>query len=165
MPKVMLVAILLMPLAVRAQGPVVEERNPVEVEVVNFPDPQNVIGTVDVGNLPSVQQITGQVNVGNLPLDDSGSLRITCAPSASSTQVFPDVLGGLLLTAGVVVWNALGNDPVAQPGAVADGEAQPKAAKAGEYSRYIISACPWGFPYQPFICWNPVLLSWPPLDT
>ena len=37
------------------------------VEVTNFPNPQNVEGTVNVGNLPSTQQVAGTVSVGNLP--------------------------------------------------------------------------------------------------
>lgn len=37
------------------------------VEVVNFPNPQNVAGTVNVGNLPVIQQVAGQVEVINLP--------------------------------------------------------------------------------------------------
>ena len=34
------------------------------MSVTNFPNPQNVAGTVDVGNLPAVQQVTGTVAVG-----------------------------------------------------------------------------------------------------
>ena len=37
------------------------------VNVLNFPDPQNVAGTVDVGNLPAVQQVAGTVAVSSLP--------------------------------------------------------------------------------------------------
>ena len=37
------------------------------VTVTNFPNPQNVAGTVNVGNLPGTQNVAGTVNVGNLP--------------------------------------------------------------------------------------------------
>lgn len=40
---------------------------PSQVEVVNFPDPQNVVGTVEVENFPEVQQISGTVEVSNVP--------------------------------------------------------------------------------------------------
>jgi hypothetical protein len=37
------------------------------ITIANFPNPQNVAGTVDVGNLPAVQEVTGTVAVANLP--------------------------------------------------------------------------------------------------
>ena len=37
------------------------------VEVLNFPNPQAVAGTVNVGNLPAVQSVDGAVEVSNLP--------------------------------------------------------------------------------------------------
>ncbi len=39
----------------------------VPVSVGNFPETQQVAGTVNVGNLPNTQQVAGTVNVGNLP--------------------------------------------------------------------------------------------------
>ena len=55
MRKAILVAILLLPLAVGAQEPepVVEQPGVKQVEVVNFPETQNVTGTVSVANLPA----------------------------------------------------------------------------------------------------------------
>jgi hypothetical protein len=38
-----------------------------QVEVTNFPDPQNVTGAVEVTNLPDVQEVVGSVEVTNLP--------------------------------------------------------------------------------------------------
>jgi hypothetical protein len=55
------------------------------VYVTNFPDPQNVTGTVTVGNLPTVQYVMGAVSVDNLPLDPDGNLMI--APSGISNLV------------------------------------------------------------------------------
>ncbi len=70
------------------------------VEVVNFPDPQNVAGTVDIGNLPPVQAIdgnvvvsnfptthsvTGTVTVDNLPTDESGNLLVASTGPSSVT--------------------------------------------------------------------------------
>lgn len=45
------------------------ERAPAErvVSVSNFPNPQNVVGTVNVGNLPAVQTVTGTVAVSSIP--------------------------------------------------------------------------------------------------
>jgi len=40
---------------------------PSQVEVTNFPNPQNVAGSVNVGNLPSIQNVAGSVTVGNFP--------------------------------------------------------------------------------------------------
>ncbi len=71
------------------------------VEVVNFPDPQNVAGTVSVSNLPSVQsvsgtveignlatvqEVSGQIDVGNFPTTAEGSLLV--APASITHQVF-----------------------------------------------------------------------------
>ncbi len=45
------------------------------VEVVNFPDPQNVIGTVEVSNLSNA------VTVENLPIDSSGNVPVSIGGS------------------------------------------------------------------------------------
>jgi len=47
------------------------------VTVTNFPNPQNVAGTVNVGNLPATQQVAGTVVAGNLPTDGDGNVRVS----------------------------------------------------------------------------------------
>ncbi len=37
------------------------------VRVVNFPDPQSVVGSVAIDNLPEVQTVDGEISVSNLP--------------------------------------------------------------------------------------------------
>jgi hypothetical protein len=57
-----------------------------QVEVVNFPAVQSVVGTVTVGNLPAVQTVTGSVQVSNLPLDANGNLKVSAPQSGPSYQ-------------------------------------------------------------------------------
>src|SRR5881296_1248004 len=59
-----------------------QKKPPKKVEVVNFPQTQNVAGTVTVSNLPAVQQ--GTVAVSNLPLDTNGNLKV--APQVGPGQ-------------------------------------------------------------------------------
>ncbi len=63
------------------------------VRVLNFPDPQNVIGTVEVSNLaevelgdavevtnfPLIQQVEGNVSIDNLPTDALGAITVSVA--------------------------------------------------------------------------------------
>jgi hypothetical protein len=53
------------------------DKPPQEVTVSNFPDLQNVGGTVSVSNLPTIQRITGQVLVANLPVDQRGRVMVS----------------------------------------------------------------------------------------
>jgi hypothetical protein len=72
-----------------------------EVVVVNFPQTQNVSGTVDVGNFPAVQEVTGSVTVTGLTF--SGSINSTPAPSNTHTTTnFPASLSSQM---------ALGSNP------------------------------------------------------
>ena len=74
----------------------------VPVRITNFPNPQQVAGTMNVGNLPAVQSVSGTVNVGNLPatqsitgqvdvanlpIDDQGNLRTSSAHRSSRRVV------------------------------------------------------------------------------
>src|SRR5437867_861476 len=64
-------------------------KKPAKVQVVNFPNPQSVAGSVSVSNLPvdqngqvmvsfpATQSVGGTISVSNLPLDGSGRLRVT----------------------------------------------------------------------------------------
>jgi hypothetical protein len=60
---------------------------PQPVEVLNFPDPQNVAGTVSVDNLPPVQPISGTVDVGNLPIDGDGAVIVSSTAATPSYNV------------------------------------------------------------------------------
>jgi len=73
-------------------------RTPSQVEVVNFPDPQQVFGTVQVSNLPPVQgvevvnepvDVSGHVTVTNLPLDGDGNLRVVGAGADHRSFAIP----------------------------------------------------------------------------
>jgi len=55
------------------------------VTVTNFPNPQNVAGTVSVDNLPVVQTVSGVVEVSNLPMPDPAHFRFV----GVTTQTFP----------------------------------------------------------------------------
>ena len=50
--SVSLLALLVSPATLAQGGP-----DPKQVEVINFPDPQNVTGSVEVTNLPEVQDV------------------------------------------------------------------------------------------------------------
>lgn len=63
------------------------------VEVINFPEPQSVAGTINVGNLPSTQQVAGSVAVSNLPAVQQ--VEVIALPSTSPPPIvntFLDVL-------------------------------------------------------------------------
>ena len=62
------------------------DKPPEEVQVTNFPDPQNVVGTVSVDNLPAVQQVAGEIAINNLPLDETGALRVN-GPRATTSAI------------------------------------------------------------------------------
>ena len=65
-----------------------------QVEVVNFPDPQNVSGMVEVTNIPAVHTVEGTVEVENLPVAPDGGLLVACDPPAPTVEVLSDVIGG-----------------------------------------------------------------------
>ena len=54
-----------------------------EVRVTNFPDPQNVAGTVEISNLPTVQD----VNV-TTPVEVIGAVAVTNLPAPAGTSRF-----------------------------------------------------------------------------
>jgi len=60
------------------------------VTVTNFPNPQNVAGTVSVGNLPEVQQVQGTVEVGNLPTDAQGNVMVALQNGGGTAPLPPN---------------------------------------------------------------------------
>ena len=75
-----------------------------QVEVTNFPDPQNVTGAVDVLNLPAVQD----VEVLNLPAVQDVNVLSAPAAACSSFQ-FVGFSSGLLMGSGPIgVFSATG---------------------------------------------------------
>lgn len=70
-----------------------------EVEVVNFPNPQNVEGAVAVTNFPPLQQVGGTVSISNLPTNLNGHLLVAVQGSNalvlhSTKAVYQGDLGG-----------------------------------------------------------------------
>ncbi len=77
------------------------------VRVVNFPDPQNVVGMVEVSNLaeielggavevtnfPVIQQVEGNVNIDNLPTDALGAITVSVANPLETYQAI-ELLSG-----------------------------------------------------------------------
>ena len=70
----------------------------------NFPDPQNVVGTVDIANMPAVQTVDGSVAVSNLPATQAVAIPDAIVSPLHRVRTrgqvgFGDVLHGLLLLA------------------------------------------------------------------
>lgn len=66
---------------------------PQSVQVVNFPETQNVAGAVEVTNLPAVQPVTGSVGVSNFPslFPVSGAVAVTNLPDTQNVNGTVDV--------------------------------------------------------------------------
>ena len=83
------IAILALALAILLAAPAsAQSVGPVKpVRVINFPDPQNVVGTVAVSNLPSVQEVNVTNDATN-PVEVVGAVEVTNLSTSSSPSRF-----------------------------------------------------------------------------